>query len=451
MRLGPSTSRRRGPNRPRIIRPPVGFPWTPTFNIIESSEGVFTTDLDYTALAPTTAATLYADASRPNNGGNGQSAATAEQAIWAALNDVVTTSTIYIKGSSSASAPTLYGWAKAWRVGTAANLKIKVLSDLADTASVGYAVSSTALVEGDGELGTWALTADVNGPNVYEASLATAPGRVVDASSIGTSGPATLTSRASVALVEANPGSYYHSGTALFVRTSDSRDPDANLRPLRGGTAVNGHVNTASTVYIERLSFEGGSARCLYVQNGATVVLVDCDIWRGTALGLELNTAVGVTNATIYVYVIRCRFLGNAGDGCGYTANGSGMTIRAFEWGCTYSGNSGAGTDQGGSGHFTAGNTEVSIIRLNPICNGNKSQGFADVGGCNVWIIDPTISGEVTGVYCGDAGTTWIHGGTLSSNTTDLVTDAAGGTIYVSGTAYTTTSGDGTEGTVYSP
>jgi hypothetical protein len=442
-------SRTFGPVYPRVVPMPATFPWTPTWTIIETAPGVFTTTLDPISLIPTTSATFYANEARPNNTGNGQSAAAAEQAIWAALADVGAGvhAKILVLGSTDPKNPTIYPWTKAWRVGCSANLHVSVVSDFT-TLAPGYAVSSTALVAGDGELGAWGI-AGGDGPNVYSATLTTAPGRVVDGANLDADGVATaLTSRASVALVEANPGSYYHAAGVLYVRTFDSRAPTfPTLRPLRGGTSINGHVNGTRTVYVERLSFEGGSTQVVYIQDG-DLTLVDCDVTNGTALGVHVNTGAGLTGATRALHCIRVRAIANAGDGIAYSAAGATMTLRGLEWNCQYKRNSGASTDQGGSAHRLTTNTEVSVIRVNPTCTANKSQGFADVGegtdGCFILNVGGTITGEVSGYYCGNGTKAWLYRTVLAGNTTDLVTDNAAGVINVSGTHYATTSGAGT-------
>lgn len=428
---------------PRRVAPPSGFGWTPSWNVIESSPGVFTTSLDPASLIPATAATLYANAAQANNTGNGQSGAAAEQAIWAALNDVVTTTTLYVLGSADRNNPTVYGWTKAWRVGTAADLAVKVVSDFT-TLAPGWAISSTALVAGDGELGAWASTGGGTA-NTYVATLTTAPDRVIDALVPDAHGvPTKLTLRSSIATVDAAPGSYWHSAGNLYVRTADSRAPSfPTLRPLRAAS-VNGLANGGKTVYVERLSFEGGdTARAFYAQN-ANVVMVDCDVNHGPALGFEVNTGA-TTGVTRTAHLFRCRFIANGGDGCGYTASGATMTLRGVEVDCIYARNSGAGTDQGGSAHFTAGNTEVSVVRVNPTCTANKTQGFADVGGTTTWAAGCTFTGEAIGAYVGDTGTAWLHGCVFNGCTVDLDPADAGATINVPfDAAVATRAGSGT-------
>lgn len=430
---------------PRRVAPPSGFGWTPSFQILEVAPGRFTTTLNPSSLRVSTSITRYANLARPDNSGNGLSWAAADKALWAAVNAVFSdnaATTIYVLGSGDPAAPTLYDWDNGFAAGAVVNpIEVIAVSDTS-TLAKGYVLASVGMGEGGSHLGTWALTADGAGPHVYEATLAAAPGGVVDGALQTAAGPSSLTLRSSIATVEANPGSYWHDSGKLYVRTTDSRDPDASVRPLR--VAVNHRLAAAVNAYYEGLTFESGQGRAFYAQNGSTITCVDCDFTRGQGQGFELNVGAGVTNATITVYLIRCKFRGNAGDGAGYTILGAGMTVNAVEIDCTYVGNSGAGTDQGGSAHFTAGNTAIRVIRINPRCSGNKTQGFADVGGCKIWILGGSVTGEGSGIYCGDTGTTWVQGTTLTGNTTDLVTDNAGGTINTSGAIYKTTSGAGT-------
>lgn len=452
MRLGPTLAPRLA-LYPRALPPPPAFGWTPDFAIRQLGPSAFTADLDETTLKPTTSATFYANTARPNNTSNGTSWALAEQAIWAALNDVSSGvhATIYVMGSADPNAPTIYPWSKAWRVGASANLVVSVVSDEAGTP--GYAVSSTALVAGDGELGTWGLTADPGGPNVYEATLTTAPDRVIDGTVLDVDGVATkLTLQTSIANVEANPGSYYHAAGKLYVRTADSRAPSfPTLRPLKGGTCINGQINGTRTVYVERLGFEGGSGQAVYVQDG-NLIIVDADVTHGQALGINVNTAGTLTNATRTLHAIRVRAIANGGDGIGYSAAGAGMTLHGFEWGCTYARNtSAAGSDQGGSAHRLLTNSAVRVVRLNPDCRENKSQGFADVGenvgandnGCEVWIVGGSVADEAVGVYAGNGTKTWLHAVQMTGNTVDLKTDAAAGRIYLADMPLGSRTGDG--------
>ena len=447
-RMGPTAGPRRGPQD--VVPPPSGLGWTPSFAVIQTGPTTFTTNLEPSSLKLSTANTRYVDIATGSDANTGLVVGSPKKSIWSALN-VGGNDTIYVKGSADPANPTVYHYDWSWRAVPVQNTNVIVVSDFT-TLAPGWAISSIGHKAGDSLLGTWALTADVNGPHVYEATLATTPGGgVIDASAApqASGAMAKLTNRASIALVEANPGSWYHDGTKLYVRTADSRAPDTALRPLK--QAINGWLNTAISIYVERLTFEGGNARAFYLQHGVQATFVDCTFRNSQQNGCELNVSGAVTNTTHTVYLIRCKGLGNAGDGLGATALGSGEVIRWCEIDCEASGNSGGGSDEGSSVHKAAGNGNVSAIRVGGLYHANKTAGVADVGGMGTWMLGSRVYGEAQGVFIGNASTAWIHGCVLTGNTTGLVTDNASGTIYVSGTTYATTSGAGTEGAVYAP
>lgn len=432
---------------PRTVNPPSGFGWSPAFAVIQTGPVTFTTDINTESLKRATTATRYVAISDGNNADSGLTWALAHKSIWDCINAVNQATTIYIEGSADPANPTMYDYDNAWRSNLAFDCNVIVVSDRT-TLAPGYAVSSTYMVPGGAFLGTWALTADPDGPHVYEATLVAAPNQVID-DSTGTI--VKLTSRASIALVEANPGSYFHGGGKLYVRRAASTAPSASLRALRA-SVVNGHTNSATTdLYIQGLTFEGGNARCMYLQACSSATFVDCTFRQGQTAGLELNFGVGVTNATATVYLIRCTGQGNAGDGLGATVNGSGMTVNWLEWDCESYGNSNGGTDQGSSLHFTVGNTAINVIRIGGNYHDNRTHGVADVGGvaeaggCDTWMQGCTVQGNPDGVHVGgDAGEAWLHGCTIASGGDDLQADNAASVINVADTVYRTSSGPGT-------
>ncbi len=421
--------------------PPAGFPWSPSWAVIETAPGVFTTNIEPTSLKLSTATTRYVDIATGSDANTGLVAGSPKKSIWSAMN-VGANDTIYVKGSADPANPTVYHYDWSWRLVPVQNTNVIVVSDFT-TLAPGWAVSSIGLKAGDSLLGTWALTADGAGPHVYEATLAVAPYAVVDAAAaLASSGAlAALTLRASIATVEANPGSYWHDSGKLYVRTADSRAPDAALRPLK--TAINGWLNTAISLYVERMTFEGGNAGCFFIQHCATASFVDCRFINGQQQGCELNIGAGVTGTTHTVHLIRCKALGNAGDGLGATALGADETVRWLEWGCEAVGNSGPASDQGSSLHLTAGNTAIVGIRVGCTTHHNKSQGFADVGGTAVWMVGCRSHDEVVGGYVGDTGTTWLQGCVFTGNTTDLSPADAGATFKVVDVVYQSSSGSG--------
>lgn len=206
----------------------------------------------------------------------------------------------------------------------------------------------------------------------------------------------------------------------------------------------NGWINTALSIYVENVTFDGGGngVAAFWAQHAATIAMVNCTFSSGNTEGFAMSSNAAAADHT--VYLINCTMSANPGDGVDYTALGAGSTIRALEYGCTYTSNSGTGTDQGSSAHFTAGNTAVSIVRVNGRFTTNKSAGFADVGGATVWALGCRFVGEAVGALVDDATTAWLHGCTFGGGTTDLRAVAAASAINIHDTNYVTISGAGT-------
>jgi len=436
---GPMSAVRRGPY-PHVVSPPTGLGWTPAFNILELLPGIFTTDIATALLKPSTATIRYVDIATGNDGNTGLVAGSPKKSIWSAIN-VGGNDTIYVLGSSNPLTPTVYPYDNAWRLPSIQNTCVIAVSSFT-TLAPGYVVSSIGNVAGDSLLGTWASTGGGT-PNTYVATLAATPYDVVDGAGTPTAaGKApSLTLRSSIATVDAAPGSWWWSAGSLYVRTADSRAPDVSIRALK--SAINGWESVALTMYIERIKFEGGSARAFYLQNITSAYFVDCAFSDGTNQGLELSTAAaGVTHT---VYLVRTKAYGNAGDGMGATCSGAGTILNWLEWDCEGTANtSSGGTDQGSSLHKTAGNGAFVGIRVGGLYHGNKTDGVADVGGMQTWMLGSKVYSEAIGIYIGGAGTGWVQGCVLTGNSTDLMTDNASGVINVSNSTYTTKSGTGT-------
>ena len=332
---------------PCVRQPPAGFGWSPAWQVIETTPGVFTLTLVPSALRRSTAVTLYVDVATGSDGNPGTNPLLPIKSINVAIN-LWTNATIYDKTGT-------YPEANSWSGGVLFGAEQNII-----------AVSDFTTL---------------------------APGAVISQASAG-------------------------------VR--------------------NGWLNTALSIYVEGIAFEGGGngVAAFWAQNAATIAMVNCTFSSGNTEGFAMSSNAAAADHT--VYLINCTMSANPGDGVDYTALGAGSTIRALEYGCTYTSNSGTGTDQGSSAHFTAGNTAVSIVRVNGRFTTNKSAGFADVGGATVWALGCRFVGETVGALVDDATTAWLHGCTFGGGTTDLRAVAAASAINIHDTNYVTTSGAGT-------
>lgn len=192
-----------------------------------------------------------------------------------------------------------------------------------------------------------------------------------------------LTKRTAIADVDANPGSWYDDGTTVYVRLSDSRAPDANLRPFAGDATLAKISSGTPTVLFEGILFEGG-ATCFTAQAAAgatfpTVYFVNC--------AFKYAKSDGFSNVGADSFLQGC--LGACclgGDGLHYAERATAIRqARGFEIDCVGRDNGDATTaiSNGSTGH----NSSI-VIRL----NGNYYRTFGrpmhDVGGTKSWNIN---------------------------------------------------------------
>ncbi|CAG7601163.1 hypothetical protein PAESOLCIP111_00461 [Paenibacillus solanacearum] len=117
------------------------------------------------------------------------------------------------------------------------------------------ALPGKTVVLGTHDLLAW--TAESGLTATYRAARSSV-GRVFDAAFTDRFGDYTeLTVRGSAAEVGANPGSVYSDGTYVWVRTADSRPPDARLRVFLA--VKNANIEGGKTIYAEGIRFEGGT------------------------------------------------------------------------------------------------------------------------------------------------------------------------------------------------
>jgi hypothetical protein len=252
-----------------------------------------------------------------------------------------------------------------------------------------------------------------------------------------------LTARTSIAEVDANPGSYYTDGTIVYVRTSDSRQPDNNVK-------VNMSVSTcdianAGKVYMENIDFEGG--RGLFIQGSTTVasgiycksVTSKYGMARdGGFSALEINEA----------FFQDCVAARSENDGFNY--HGVTNKVKAIEVNCVGRHNGiDSNTDNGSTMHDGG-----SIIRINCGFWGNKGPNVADVtAGTQSWnmgcfALEGAAPAANTGFQAGDTsggGITAIYEGCIAYGSENDFVVRSGSTAYTGNNRFATESITGTK------
>lgn len=223
-------------NKNGFVIAPVGWTWELPFEILQNGR-IFSTNLDLQAYAGiVVATTYYVDRAMADDTGNGLTPATAFQKVTTALGKA-NVDRIYIKAGT-------YELGYTWGVTSPArNVEI-----------IGY--GGTVRLSAHRAGLAWVL----DGAH-YEVSQAVKIWNVWDASVLDANGDYTMLTRvANEAAVEATAGTWYWDDASdmLFVRTSDDRAPDADILPMET-LSYGGYMNTAKTLYLEGLSFEGGA------------------------------------------------------------------------------------------------------------------------------------------------------------------------------------------------
>jgi len=270
---------------------------------------------------------------------NGLSEATAFASINRGLSraDV---DRVMVKGASGAGAiygVTVYPSSRSWNnQSPARNVEV-----------IGYGgkVISTSHVEADNLVWT---PVDSH----YEASYGTAFSQVRDGGVPTTYGDASkLTQVASVAAVDATPGSWYYTGGVLSVHTADSRAPDANLYCFIG--VAQGRIDDGVKYYVEGIEFWGGSNAwlgsttspdakvylknctfrystndCISIAGCGEIILQGCTVARGDADGVHMAVSTAqAANLVMIDCTLRNHGLTGATNSNAYSRHGPGSTV----------------------------------------------------------------------------------------------------------------------------
>lgn len=261
------------------------------------------------------------------------------------------------------------------------------------------------------KLGVWSQT-----DNYWVSDLATSEyiAKVYDRANLDSFGKwSTLTNRASIAEVNANPGSWFLSavGGFLYVRTIDSREPDSNI--LCYDSSI-GSVNKDNlTLYYEGINhIHGGSMGNASATGGARAYYKNCTFFSVSPRGL---TEVIFQNCEIYK---------SGGDGINYDFK-NGIVTNSIEIDCLVFDGGVDSTNQ-----CTTTHNGCMVVRIGGKYHDFTGQQIADTGtGGKSWILGSEVyNAPATGIY--SAVTMWIDSAWLHNNGIYNLQNILGTTIY---------------------
>ncbi|MBE0696939.1 MAG: hypothetical protein IH586_08445, partial [Anaerolineaceae bacterium] len=182
--------------------------------------------------------------------------------------------------------------------------------------------------------------------------------------------------KTSIAEVEASAGSFWISGSTVYVHTVNNRAPDADILVMLN--AYNGDCLGNITVYMENIKFYGGSTTFRHQSNATEqtpkLYLKHCQFkYSGSSNGLSL---LGISEAIL----VDCLADGNFLDGFNYHAQNS-ILPKAIEILCVGRNNGKAGDADNGSRIHDGG----SIVRLMGDYHGNLGPNLVESAALESW------------------------------------------------------------------
>ena len=411
------------------LMPPAAFPWQDAPIWIYKMGNSYATTFDASVYAPgscpsggVAATGVYYVATTGNDSNSGLTSLLPLRSVATAMNKSGATTVCVAPGwYSSAYTVRLYGPTIAQAViGTGPGVYLSQ-----DTAGLSYTPGS----------GYWTTTDAHTVDSVIDTANTTAYGDFLRYTPVGSSGA-----------VASTPGSWYYTGTTLYVNTIDGRAPDASIKVYDANNFYGLWHSNPVLWYLEKVNVIGsGSGVQVVIMTAAspgysTLVMKDCYIGLGEAMGLE-------TTGSGLVILQNVTAAANQDDGLDYQSG----ILNVVEVGVTSRDNGGklnGDTTNGSTSHVGTQN----IVRLNSSYLRTDGPPIADVGGAQSWNVNITAgastapTGYNSTIVANGAGTAiWVDNPTFSTPATGYDLNASpSASIYYTPTWTPKTTGGGT-------
>jgi len=296
--------------------------WSPSFNVYEQGR-VYSTDFDITTLKPTGTVKWVAKTGNDTtgDGSEGNPYRTVTKAYAEAADIINIKAGIYDRGDMTAA------------LNPTRSLAI-VSADGAGKAILSRIQAGTLSWTQQGSPNTDVyLTTGISSVRAILDLTYTRSGEFLMDGVTGLPNP--YTSVASIAACQALAGSYYLTGSNLYVHTHDNRAPDANVKVLR--VEANLQPATANvTIYYEGMEMWGDDG-VRYIVTGASTTSTLCGINTASRFGGVASANAWRANGINFSYAVNCEctdYLGN-GDGFNYHGDsGNGVSVNFLEVNC---------------------------------------------------------------------------------------------------------------------
>ncbi len=395
------------------VQPPAGWTWSLPFSLQRKGR-LFRPHPSWSLRSLASRGKAYYVSPTGSDANDGLSWASAFRSIWKAATQADAVE-VYIQAG-------YYGYNNGFR-------------GAPNNASTFIGVGGQVVANNDLELSTWTPSA-----NSWRASTTQGVDCVLDWLNLDGEGfPTFYTERASAAEVDANPASWYKDGATntLYVRCSDSRQPDANLRAYRNTAVLNlGTVNR--TLYFENITFEVSAKASRHLRfyasttaGGLRLYMQNCTL-RHSQGTYDLLDIDGLSE----VILQNCQAYNGPLDGFNYHAF-NGVVPRAIEIRCSAHH---CGTSATSINNASAMHDGGSIVRIMGDYHRSYGPVVVDANGSSSWNLGVVAhhclsSGGATSkstFYCANGGATlmWLDNcQSYSPGQYDLVVEA-GATLY---------------------
>lgn len=273
----------------KMVSIPANFRWNPSFKIYEQN-GVYETDIDYTSLRPTGVVKYFSKAG--NDSSDGNTPATAYRTLEKGRT---VNANVYMIGAGFWDRSD--GFSAANFAPNGINVAF-VAYEGAGTVNLSRAYSGLSWVQQSDPNGSVYLTTAATLEAVIDLTDGQVGRYLADGSSLV---PKKLTSVASVAACQALAGSYYYTGTSLYVHTWDGRAPDSNIKVLSTEGFMWFTYGTTQTFGYEGCNLFGRRfARLEHTAvNNNTFYMLNCNIHCGGESSMAAIRVQGTKN--VYV------------------------------------------------------------------------------------------------------------------------------------------------------
>jgi hypothetical protein len=224
------------------------------------------------------------------------------------------------------------------------------------------------------------------------------------------------TSRASIALVEANPGSYYWVGGVLYVHTLDDLTPSGRADLRYYDSRAVGWSKDNLVFYFENINFRGGVNL-----NNASVAGTATKAYLKGCTGHSL-TIMGISE----MITQNCEFYTAAGDVANYD-HLNGVVTKAIEIDCDYFDSGSDTTNQASTAH-----NACIVVRMGGKYHHVTGQCVAEgTSPVKAWMMGCELYNSNSGIGYYTPGTSWLDCCWSHDNANFDLQNAAGSTIYI--------------------